>query len=255
MDKEHYSIGEVSQLTGTSVRALRHYEDLGLLHPLRMNNGYRAYRSADLERLQHILLYRACGVELVDIARILDSPRFDAREALSRHLNTLHERRNNLDTLIATVEKTLQSLEGGKPMTDKERFEGMKQAAVAANEAKHGAEARAKWGDAAIDAANEKLLAMDEETWNDMQALEGTIIDTLKAALSSGDPRSAEAEQLARMHARWIQLHWGEGAYSREAHLGLAQGYLADARFRAYYDERAGEGATEFLVAVLNEWV
>ena len=140
-------------------------------------------------------------------------------------------------------------------MTDKERFEGMKQAAVAANEAKHGAEARAKWGDAAIDAANEKLLAMDEETWNDMQALEGTIIDTLKAALSSGDPRSAEAEQLARMHARWIQLHWGEGAYSREAHLGLAQGYLADARFRAYYDERAGEGATEFLVAALNEWI
>ena len=255
MDKEHYSIGEVSQLTGTSVRALRHYEDLGLLHPLRMNNGYRAYRYADLERLQHILLYRACGVELVDIARILDSPRFDAREALNRHLDTLYERRNNLDTLIATVEKTLQSLEGGKPMTDKERFEGMKQAAVAANEAKHGAEARAKWGDAAIDAANEKLLAMDEETWNDMQALEGTIIDTLKAALSSGDPRSAEAEQLARMHARWIQLHWGEGAYSREAHLGLAQGYLADTRFRAYYDERAGEGATEFLVAALSEWI
>lgn len=255
MEKAHYSIGEVSQLTGTSVRALRHYEDLGLLHPLRMDNGYRAYRSADLERLQHILLYRACGVELVDIASILDDPRFDAREALSRHLNTLHERRNSLDTLIATVEKTLQSLEGGKPMTDKERFEGMKQAAVAANEAKHGAEARAKWGDAAIDAANEKLLAMDEETWNDMQALEGTIIDTLKAALASGDPRGAEAEQLARMHARWIQLHWGEGAYSREAHLGLAQGYLADARFRAYYDERAGEGATEFLVAALNEWI
>ena len=57
------------------------------------------------------------------------------------------------------------------------------------------------------------------------------------------------------MHARWIGLHWGDGAYSREAHLGLAQGYLRDERFRAYYDSRAGVGATEFLVQALQAWL
>lgn len=250
-----YSIGQMAELSGISERALRHYESLGLLLPSREANGYRSYGPDDIERLQHILLYRACGVELSDIARMLDSPNFDARQALEHHLETLHARKQNLESLIATVEKTLQTLEGGNTMTDKERFEGMKQAAIAANEAKHGAEARTRWGDAAVDAANEQLLAMDEATWNDTHALEGQIVDTLKEAMALGDTRSDLAHRLANMHARWIQLHWGNGAYSREAHLQLAQGYLADARFTAYYDERAGAGATAFLVNVLKEWI
>lgn len=57
--------------------------------------------------------------------------------------------------------------------------------------------------------------------------------------------------ELAHLHERWIRTHWGEG-YTREAHLGLAQMYLADDRFRAYYDGAAGKGATEFLVQVLE---
>ena len=255
MDGATYSVGQVAKLSGISVRALHHYESLGLLAPKRQGNGYRTYGPEDIERLQHILLYRACGVELADIARILNTPGFDAHAALEDHLDTLRRRKQHLESLIATVESTLQSLEGGSPMTDNERFENMKRAAIAANDAKYGAEARKRWDDAAIDNANDKLLAMDEATWNDMNALEGAIIETLKVAMASGDVQGEPAQQLARMHARWIQLHWGEGAYSREAHRQLAQGYRADKRFTAYYDERAGEGATEFLVAVLNEWV
>ena len=53
------------------------------------------------------------------------------------------------------------------------------------------------------------------------------------------------------MHAAWIKAHWPEGAYSREAHLGLAEGYLADERFTAFYDGAAGAGATQFLCDAL----
>lgn len=255
MGEKHYSIGQVAKLSGISVRALHHYEDVGLLAPERKENGYRVYGPADIERLQHILLYRACGVELADIAPLLDAPTFDAHATLENHLETLHARKKNLESLIATVEKTLQSLEEGKPMTDKERFEGVKQAAIAANEEKYGAEARKRWGDDAVDEANERLLAMDEDAWNDKASLEQGIIQELKDAMADGDVRGAHAERVARMHTRWIALHWGKAAYSREAHLQLAQGYLADKRFTAYYDERAGEGATEFLVAALNAWI
>jgi DNA-binding transcriptional MerR regulator len=255
MERKRYSIGQVARHSGVSVRTLHHFESMGLLSPKRQDNGYRVYGSEDIERLEHILLYRACGVELADIGTILDAPEFDARAALASHLKTLRARKQNLESLIATVEKTLQSLEEGTPMTDNERFEEMKQAAIAANEAKYGAEARKRWGNAAVDEANERLLGMDEAAWNDMAALEEGIIQELKKALTTGDTHGAHAERLARMHARWIQLHWGEAAYSREAHLQLAQGYLADKRFTAYYDERAGKGATEFLVAALNAWI
>ena len=48
-------------------------------------------------------------------------------------------------------------------------------------------------------------------------------------------------------NARWLAAHWPEGAYSPEAHRGMAKGYLADQRFVAYYDEACGAGATQFL--------
>ena len=256
MGLEHgYSIGQLSRLSGVSVRALRHFEELGLLHPKRQANGYRQYGAQDVDRLQQVLLYRTCGMELAEIARVLDSPAFDAQSALAQHREVLRGRKAELETLIATVEKTLRSLEGGNAMADAERFEGLKQTAVSENEARYGSEARKRWGDEAVDAANDKLLAMDEETWNDMNTLEGRIIEALQAAMATGDTRSPQARQLAEMHARWIGLHWGDGAYSREAHLGLAQGYLRDERFRAYYDSRAGVGATEFLVQALQAWL
>ena len=61
-----------------------------------------------------------------------------------------------------------------------------------------------------------------------------------------------EAAKLAQMHARWIRAQWGEGAYSPDAHVALAQSYLEDERFVNYYDSRAGEGATVFLVAAIE---
>ena len=97
-----------------------------------------------------------------------------------------------------------------------------------------------------------RLMSMDQATWQRKEDLEQAIIEQLKGAMARGEAASAEAAQLADLHVQWIQLQWGDGTYSRDAHLGLAQGYLADDRFRDYYDSRAGEGATEFLVAALD---
>ncbi|MBQ9069376.1 MAG: TipAS antibiotic-recognition domain-containing protein [Eggerthellaceae bacterium] len=114
------------------------------------------------------------------------------------------------------------------------------------------AEARQRYGDEAIDASHEKLDAMNADEWRAKNLLEESIKVQLRLAIASKSPTSAESAELARMHARWIKMHWGEGAYSREAHLGLAQGYLADERFTKYYDDACGAGATAFLVDALK---
>lgn len=132
-------------------------------------------------------------------------------------------------------------------MTDAERFEGMKARVIAENEAAFGAEARAAYGNAAVDAANERMASLTEEEWNDAEALGAAILEQLKAARSTGDAEGTEARELCAMHARWLQMHWGADAYSPEAHAALAEGYVADPRFTAYYDNAAGEGATAFL--------
>lgn len=252
MPKPTYTVGQLSQLSGASVRALHHYESCGFLQPQRRENGYRAYGADDVARLQMILLFRSCGMELADIGKLLDDPGFDMRASLEKHLDVLTARKTELETLIDTVRKTLGTLEGETTMSDAERFEGLKRNTIEDNERTWGAEVRSAYGDAAVDEANEKLLTLNQEEWNDMNKLEEEIIAQLRSALSDPDPTSPAAKSLAALHARWIRMHWGDGAYSREAHLGLAQGYLADERFRTYYDSRAGEGATEFLVAALK---
>ena len=242
-----YGVTELARLAGVSVRTLHHYDQIGLLVPRRLANGYRAYAERDLERLQLILLYRACGMELARIGQVLDEPGFDALDALEGQLRALREERSRIDALIATVERTIESTKEGAPMADKERFEGMRRAAISENEREHGREVRTRWGDEAMDEANAALAAMDEGTWNDMVRLEAQVRELLAAAMATGDPTGEAAAALVRAHARWIELHWGPGRYSPEAHRGLADGYLADKRFVAYYDGASGPGATKFL--------
>ena len=118
---------------------------------------------------------------------------------------------------------------------------------VQENEERYGAEARARYGDEAIDAANETLLDMDPQTWNDMKELERAILGQLSIAMGDGDADGSEARKLVAMHRRWIVLNWGHEPQN-EAYLGLAHGYLADQRFIDCYDKACGTGATAFLV-------
>ncbi len=66
------SIGEVSELTGFPAKTLRYYEDIGLVRPLRQDNGYRAYSPADVERLQFLKRARSLGFSIEDCRSLLE---------------------------------------------------------------------------------------------------------------------------------------------------------------------------------------
>ena len=82
------TVKEVSLLTGVSVRALHHYDAIGLLKPTRVTEaGYRLYDDTALARLQSILLFRQLQFSLKDIKSILDSPTFQPMEALEQQIH------------------------------------------------------------------------------------------------------------------------------------------------------------------------
>ncbi|PJN29016.1 MerR family transcriptional regulator [Kitasatospora sp. CB02891] len=115
------SIAEVARLSGVTARTLRHYDEIGLLPPARIAaNGHRHYGETQLLMLQQILVLRALGVGLPEIGRIL-SEQVDEVEALRGHHRRLLAERDRLDTLAATVARTLADLErsrkDGQPMT------------------------------------------------------------------------------------------------------------------------------------------
>ena len=89
-----YLVGDVARLSHVSVRALHHYDAIGLLTPsARSPAGYRLYSGADLRRLQQILFYRELGFALEEIAEILADPAAGTDDHLRRQHRLLRERR------------------------------------------------------------------------------------------------------------------------------------------------------------------
>ncbi|MFB6782892.1 MerR family transcriptional regulator [Streptomyces sp. NPDC056352] len=131
-----WPIAEVARMSGVTARTLRHYDEIGLLPPARIGaNGHRYYEDRQLLLLQQILLLRALGLGLPEIGRIL-AEQVDEVEALRDHHRRLLAERNRLDTLAATVSRTIAELEqsrkDGTPMTAINRpenlFEGIQPA-------------------------------------------------------------------------------------------------------------------------------
>ena len=95
------TVHEVSALTGVSVRALHHYDRIGLLKPTTVTEaGYRLYDDASLERLSAILLYRELEFPLKDIRAILDSPVYDRNRALEQQIELLRMKIEHLENLV-----------------------------------------------------------------------------------------------------------------------------------------------------------
>ncbi len=248
-----YTVSKLAQLAGVSPRTLRYYDEIGLLRPASLaENGYRLYGQAEVDTLQQILFYRALGVELGEISAILASPSFKREEALQNHLSALLQKKAQMERLIETVTNTIAATRGECSMSDKEKFEGFKQELVEQNEVKYGKEARERYGETAVDAANAKLMGLSEEQYARAEALQQEMLEALKAAMQQNDPAGPLAQKACDLHRQWLCHFWAEGAYSKQAHKNLGELYVADDRFTAYYDERIAPGAAAFLCDALS---
>ncbi|MEL7565469.1 MAG: MerR family transcriptional regulator [Dehalobacterium sp.] len=240
-----YTVQKLGRLAGISTRTLRYYDEIGILKPARINSsGYRIYGQEEVDRLQQILFYRELGVSLEKIKEIITDPNFDGVTALKEHREKLLEKREQLDLLIANVNKTIALTEGRIKMTDKEKFEGFKQKLIDDNEKKYGAEIRAKYGDETVNRSNQKLKDMTREQYQEIERLSAQVMDTLNQAFKTGDPAGELAQKAADLHRQWLSYYWN--SYTKEAHAGVAQMYVDDERFTAYYDKEQ-PGTAKFL--------
>ena len=130
-------------------------------------------------------------------------------------------------------------------MTDHEKFEAFKRHVVEANEAAFGREIRQKYGDVEADRANACVLALTQEEYTAWKALGDEILQALTAAVQAGAALAGpEGQRIAQLHRRWLSYSWE--AYTPQAHAGLAELYVSDPRFTAYYD-REVSGCAAFL--------
>ena len=215
-------------------------------------SGYRYYGPAQVDRLQHILTYRALGLQLARILECLDDPSFDRLAALRQHRKELQDRKARLELLIQSVEETIGCEERKETMNDERKFAAFKERLVAENEAAYGQEARQRYGDAAVDGANAGLLGMTREQYEAWTALDAELRRRLEDAVREGlSPDSETGRELCALHRRWLAAT--DRHLNAAKHKGIAELYVMDERFTAYYD-RAVPGCAGFLRDAVARW-
>ncbi len=238
-----HTVGELAKLAGVTVRTLHHYDRVGLLIPSgRTPAGYRVYELADVDRLQQVLVYRGLGFGLEEIAALLDDPDADAGEHLRRQHRLLLEQRDRTDAMVAAVEKEMEALEMGNPMTPQEKLEVFGDWLPE----QYADEAEQRWGDTEAWAQSQARTGRyTKADWLEIKAETDDLERRLAAAVADGAPADGErAMDLAEEHRQQITRRYYD--CPPELHACLGRMYVEDERFTAYY-EGIAPGLAAFL--------
>jgi DNA-binding transcriptional MerR regulator len=244
-DVKTYTVKQVAKMAGVSVRTLHHYDQIGLLSPVRRTTaGYRQYSDADLLRLQQILFFRELDFSLKDIGRILDHPDFDQVDALCKHRRMLAQRVARLNRLIQTVDRTIYSLsEDNMPLTDDELYEGFSKEQVE----RYEREVKEMYDPKKVEETNQRIRKLSKEQWQQVKD-EGAAVNQALAALMDCEISDPQVQEVIDRHHAWIENFYPAPV---KVYRGLGELYTGHDEFRAHYEEVA-PGLAEFLKAAMD---
>jgi DNA-binding transcriptional MerR regulator len=210
-----YQVHEFAKLAGVTVRALHHYDRLGLLKPgRRTQSGYRIYSERDLGRLEQIVVLKFIGLPLKEIRKLLKGEAA-LRETLQRQVFVLAEKRRRLDTAIHAIRKAERSLQrNGEP--DYMLFKEIIQEIEMQNDTEwskkyYSPEAQAK--------VEERKKLWSPELQEEVSRQWSELFADIEAAIAAGEtPSGAKAKTLA---SRWSELLKGFTGGDPEIQKGL----------------------------------
>lgn len=223
-----YTVKQLSDMAGVSVRTLHYYDEIELVKPSSVgDNGYRYYGEEAVLRLQQVLFFRELDFNLNEIKAIIDQPEFDVLNALQAHGQALRDRANRLSCLIQTVDKTILHLKGKINMSTEEIFAGFSSEKQAAYEQ----EARERWGEDMVSASVKRWNSYSKEQKARIFAEAGEIYRDLVAHMDKGH----DSPDVQAVIGRWHQnlRHFYEPTPQIMA--GLADAYNEHPDFVALY--------------------
>lgn len=238
------TVHEVSKISGVSIRALHHYDNIGLLPATDVTDaGYRLYDETALERLQHILLFKELEFPLKDIKDILDSPDFERSKALEQQIHLLELRKQHLENMIdlACGIKMI----GVKPMS----FEAFDTRKID----EYAAQAKASWGK--TDAYKEYEKKSEGRSKETQQKLNVEMMSIFAdfGKIKELSPDSKDAVALAKK----LQDHITEHYYTctDEILLGLGTMYAGGGDLTTNIDKVGGEGTAVFACEAIKAMI
>ncbi len=238
------TVKEVSKLTGVSVRALHHYDAIGLLKPTQVTDaGYRLYDEAALDRLYMILVYRELGMSLNEIRDILDAPDYDRNRVLEHQIVLMQERISKLQNRISLAKGML--VLGVKYMD----FEGFDSKKID----EYSEQAKILYGKtAAFKEFEQKSKSRTKEQEKDL----GALVMDFFARLGKMRPCEPDSDD-AQNWAKELQAFFTENFYTCTPQIlkGLAESYAGGGSMTENIDKVGGAGTGAFAKEVIDIYV
>lgn len=230
------TVKQLAAISGVTVRALHHYDEIGLLAPAYVGaNGYRYYGRYELMRLQRILFHRELGVPLGEIAGLLELEGEDQVGVLLRHRERLAAEQERFRILIQTIDRTVANIKGETQMSNADLYQGFS----AEKQADYEAWLVERYGEpmqANIDHSRKAMAKMNEAEQAAMMAQLKDIETALVEGMQRGiDPAAEPVDRMITRHRAWVAAAWDKPC-PPEAYAGLADLYMSHPDFVARYE-------------------
>lgn len=229
-----YTVKKLSQISGVSVRTLHWYDEIGLLKPAFIgDNHYRYYEEQQLLRLQQILFFKELGFSLSDIQALLQKEDFDHIEALIAHKKVLEGEIKRKNDLIATIDKTIQHLEGKYIMSNEELYYGFDAERQHEYE-QYLVEYKGLEAEKLLKESKKRIAKWDGEEWDRVKQEGDEIYKALATAIEKGlSPESEDVQAIIQRHFEMTERFYDVTA---EVYAGLADLYVQHPDFKKFFD-------------------
>lgn len=236
-------INEVVKLTGVSARTLQYYDEIGLLIPQKLDNGYRDYTEENLEKLQKILFYRFLKFKLNDIKELLEGD-FDNLKILEQQRELILREKEKFEVILHNIEKTISNYKGEKTMTIEEKFNGFKKE----NLNKYENQAVEKYGKDTIEESKKRQSGREEIVTEEFN-------EVFRSMAKFKDENVDVAEKEVQSKVEDLYNNMNEYAFdcSIEVFSYIGKGYVHNPEFKKNID-KFGEGVAEYTSKAIEKY-
>ena len=236
-------INEVVKLTGVSARTLQYYDEIGLLIPQKLDNGYRDYTEENLEKLQKILFYRFLKFKLNDIKELLEDD-FDNLKILEQQRELILREKEKFEVILHNIEKTISNYKGEQTMTIEEKFNGFKKEDLN----KYENQAIEKYGKDTIEESKKRQSGREEIVTEEFN-------EVFRSMAKFKDENVDVAEKEVQSKVEDLYNNMNEYAFdcSIEVFSYIGKGYVHNPEFKKNID-KFGEGVAEYTSKAIEKY-
>ena len=236
-------INEVVKLTGVSARTLQYYDEIGLLIPQKLDNGYRDYTEENLEKLQKILFYRFLKFKLNDIRELLEDD-FDNLKILEQQRELILREKEKFEVILHNIEKTIRNYKGEQTMTMEEKFNGFKKEDLN----KYENQAVEKYGKDTIEESKKRQRGREEIVTEEFNEVFCSM-----AKFKDENVDVAEKEVQSKVEDLYNNMNEYAFDCSIEVFSYIGKGYVHNPEFKKNID-KFGEGVAEYTSKAIEKY-